>query len=98
MEWPLLGQERRKVQVPRWKLGRVSSASKVDGVSELVLTSVWLLKLKECMKNGAHQHFCSERKFLQIPVPLVHALKSVNKFSCIPQMLFKLLLLCWVLD
>ena len=38
------------------------------------------------------------QKFLQISVPLAHALKSLNKSSLLAQVLFTLLPLCCVLE
>lgn len=56
------------------------------------------MRLKEDKKNGACHHFCSQRN-LQIPTALAYILKSDTKSpSCITQMLFKLVLLCWVSD
>lgn len=47
---------------------------------------------QESKISGAHRYFCSQRKFLQIPAPLVPALKLVSEsLSPIAQVLFKLL-------
>lgn len=50
-------------------------------------------------KIGAQQHFCFWRKFPQISAFVAQVLKLVSKSSCAfhSQVLFKLLLLCWVL-
>lgn len=61
-------------------------------VSELVATRISPARLKEGKKNGACQHFCSWRKFLQIAAPRAHTLKLVSKsLSLMAQVLFKLL-------
>ena len=44
--------------------------------------------------NGAHQLFCFWRSLLKIPALSAHVLRSANKSSHIPQVSFKLLLLC----
>lgn len=66
--------------IHRGMLDEATGASKVDGeFSELVPTSIWLGRLKEGKKNGAHYHFCSQRELLQISDPLAHVLKLVSK-------------------
>lgn len=58
-----------------------ASHSKVDGQFQnwVPQASIWLARLKEGKKSDIHQHFCSQRKFLQISDPLTYALKLVNK-------------------
>lgn len=51
---------------------------------------------KKRKQNYTHQHFHPQRKFHQVPAPLAHALKFINKsLSRMRYVLFKLLILCW---
>lgn len=59
-------------------------------------TSVWLSRLGKEKRNGAHQHFYSQKNLFYISAPLAHFLRLVNKSSSMPQVLFTLLLLCYV--
>lgn len=68
-----LGQVDLVEQVHKEALVWVSSASKVDG--EHQTPQLWAGSADGRQKNGAHQHFCSWRKFLQSPVFLAHTLK-----------------------
>ena len=76
-------------------LGGASGVSNMGGGElELAGTSVLLARLKAGKQNGTGLDLHFQRKLLQIPVPPARFLKLVNKSSCIPQVLFKLLL--WV--
>lgn len=58
--------------------------------SFLILPFRW----KEGKKNATCQHIHSQRQFLQIPIPLAHALKLIKKSpSHITQALLKVLVL-----
>lgn len=66
-------------------------------VLNLVPTGFQLSRLGEGKKSGYSQHFCFRRN-LQIPALPAYVLRIASKSpSHIPQMLFKVLLLCCVL-
>lgn len=53
--------------------------------------------LQEGKKNATHQNFSSQKNFMKVSYPQAYVLKLANTSpSCLLQVLFKLLLLCWV--
>lgn len=68
----------------------------VNKVLALALTRVQLYWLEEGTRSGPCQHFYYWRNFLKVLDSVTHVLRLVSKSSHVPQVLFKLLLFCYV--